>query len=281
MPKIFKQLAKGRTHLYEFPEAEEIVLPNEAPAPVEPEISPEESVGQGEREERPQEPESLSQTPIDYARLQAEVILQDAHRQADEILAVAREQAARESEEIKASAKTAGYQEGFQQGMTQALSDGAAKLREDAEAQGTAVQQFLEKANETLERQLDDHVEELRDLALAVAEKVVCVSLKSSADVIGRMIQTAIDKRKRCEWVRIYIAEYDAKRMSRIPDALATALAALSDRVRIIPMADDESGACIIEMPNEIVDASASTQIKNIRALLSDTPSGGDENRLR
>ena len=106
---------------------------------------------------------------------------------------------------------------------------------------------------------------------MAVAEKVVCVSLKSSADVISRMIQTAIDKRKKKEWVHIYISECDAKRLTQIPASLSGALSALSDRVRIIPMSDDESGTCIIEMPDEIVDASAATQLNNLRTILMDT----------
>jgi flagellar assembly protein FliH len=121
-------------------------------------------------------------------------------------------------------------------------------------------------------------VDELRDLAIAVAEKVVCISLKSSSEVIGRMIQTAIDKRKRKEWVRIYISECDAKKMAQVPQSLSSALSALSDRVRIIPVADDEPGTCIIEMPDEIVDASASTQLNNLRSMLMDLPGGG-ENR--
>ena len=86
------------------------------------------------------------------------------------------------------------------------------------------------------------------------------------------MIQTAIDRRKRREWVRIYIAECDAKHLSQMPASLTAALNALSDRVRIIPMADDEPGTCIIEMPDEIVDASAATQLSNIRNILADTP---------
>ena len=32
-----------------------------------------------------------------------------------------------------------------------------------------------------------------------------------------------------------------------------------------------ESGTCIIEMPDEIVDASASTQLDNLRTILMDT----------
>ena len=33
-------------------------------------------------------------------------------------------------------------------------------------------------------------------------------------------------------------------------------------------LSDDEAGTCIIEMPDEIIDASASTQLKNIRDLI-------------
>ena len=45
----------------------------------------------------------------------------------------------------------------------------------------------------------------------------------------------------------------------------------LSDRVRVIPMADDESGTCIIEMPDEIIDASVSTQLDNLRGVLENS----------
>ena len=71
--------------------------------------------------------------------------------------------------------------------------------------------------------------------------------------------------------MHIYICECDAKRLTQIPASLSGALSALSDRVRIIPMADDESGTCIIEMPDEIVDASAATQLNNLRTILMDT----------
>lgn len=45
-------------------------------------------------------------------------------------------------------------------------------------------------------------------------------------------------------------------------------------------MADDEPGTCIIEMPDEIVDASAATQLNNIRTMLSDIPAGDEKGRL-
>ena len=122
-------------------------------------------------------------------------------------------------------------------------------------------------AREEVLRQSQD---ELLDLCIAVAEKVVRVSLKSSSEVIVRMIQTATERLKRQEWVHIYISGCDTKGMAQISPTLTTALGALSQHVKIIPMGDEEDGTCIVETPEEIIDASVSTQMSNIRDLLRD-----------
>ena len=45
--------------------------------------------------------------------------------------------------------------------------------------------------------------------------------------------------------------------------------------IRLPPgVRDDESGTCIIEMPDEIVDASAATQLDNLRTILMDAGAG-------
>ena len=199
------------------------------------------------------------------------MILADARREAEALMAKSREDARREAEEVFAKAREDGRQEGYVQGMAEASQESRQLREEQARRMEEEVHRFMEQAGVALDRQMDQSVADLRDLALAVAEKVVCVSLKSSGDVISRMIQTAIDKRKKKEWVHIYISECDAKRLTQIPASLSAALSALSDRVRLIPMSDDESGTCIIEMPDEIVDASAATQLNNLRTILMDT----------
>ena len=109
---------------------------------------------------------------------------------------------------------------------------------------------------------------DMRDLAIAVAEKVVRISLKSSGGVIAKMIQDATEKMKRREWVHIYVSGCDAKSLSQITPRLTRALSGLSSHIRIIPVAEEEDGTCIIETPDTIIDASASTQMSNIRSLL-------------
>ncbi|MBD5134323.1 MAG: F0F1 ATP synthase subunit delta [Clostridiales bacterium] len=278
MPNIFKAFSKAKAEPYQFPDAAELMAEPEPEekAPVPEELPPEPGEGGFDillTDPEPEEPSAaeVKESPITFAQIQAEEILADARRDAERILKQARDDADREAENVFAKAREEGYKEGYVAGMAQAAEESRQLREEQAKRLEEEVHRFMEHAGVALDRQMDQSVDDLRDLALAVAEKVVCVSLKSSADVISRMIQTAIDKRKKKEWVHIYISECDAKRLSQIPASLSGALNALSDRVRIIPMADDESGTCIIEMPDEIVDASAATQLNNLRTILTDT----------
>ena len=276
---IWKRFSRAKeAELYVFPDASELKTESVEQAPP----SEEEGLEAGREEEEEQEntleePELVSepapQDPVSFAQVQAEALLRDARQQAKELLAQAREEAEEEAEQIRRTAREDGYRAGYEAGVQKALQEGMEARERQATELAGQVQKYLDQAAAALDRQLDDNVDELRDLAIAIAEKVVCISLKSSTEVISRMVQTAIDKRKRREWVHIYIAECDAKRMGQVPATLTAALRGLSDRVRIIPMANDESGTCIIEMPDEIVDASAATQLGNIRGLLMDTPS--------
>lgn len=280
MPSIWKAILRPKAEPYQFPKAADLILEEKsaAPPPPAPEAEAEapelEEARAGEEEEKaPPAPEPEAD-PVSFAQIQAEQILADARGRAQEIIDQARLEAEVKSQELyetsRQSGLEAGRAEGVAQGVAQAMEEGRKSQERQAAALAAEFDSFLERAGAALDRQMEDNVEELRDLAIAIAEKVVCVSLKSSSEVICRMIQTAIDKRKRREWAHIYIAECDAKHLTRVPASLMTALSALSDRVRIIPMADDEAGTCIIETPDEIVDASAATQMNNIRTLLSD-----------
>ena len=207
---------------------------------------------------------------MQYAQLQAELILKQAREDAEQLLAGARAAAKAEQEEIRMGARDEGYREGYAQGIGKAMEDAQRDKEAVAERLEKEVQAFLEKAGMAREEVLLQAQDELLDLCIAIAEKVVRVSLKSSSEVIVRMIQTATERLKRQEWVHIYISGCDTKSAAQISPALTTALGALSQHVKIIPMGDDEGGTCIVETPEEIIDASVSTQMTNIRDLLRD-----------
>lgn len=294
MPNLFKRFtSRAKAEPYRFPDAKELMREDEKPGeqdlwlpenfddPDDPGTSPEpqdnlsptpppESEQESESEPVEEKPQD---NPVQFAQIQADKLLQEARAQADEILEKARLDATVEAEKIRSEAQESGYQDGYNEGVAQGTRESRDAMEERAAAWEAEVARFLERAGGEVDARLDDSVEELRDLAMAIAEKIVGISLKSSSDVICRMIQNAIDKKKRREWVHIYISECDAKGMGQIPASLSAALTALSGRVRLIPIADDEPGTCIIETPDEIIDASAATQLNNIRSLLMDTAS--------
>ena len=226
------------------PEAVDVTVGEEEPAAREPEPEP-------EQPEKPKAPE----TPVHYAQLQAELILNKA---------------VQEQEEIRAGARDEGYRDGYAQGTAKAMSDAVRDREATAARLEKEVKAFLEKASLAREEMILQSRDELVELCLAVAEKVVRVSLKSSSEVVVRMIQTATERMKRQEWVHIYISGCDVRQLSKISPALTTTLGALSQHIKIIPMGDGEDGTCIVETPEEIVDASVSTQMSNVRDVIRD-----------
>ena len=252
MPNIFKRFLQPNASDFVFPDVEELVEEEPADTAGEQEGEPEESAPETEEKDTP--------SAVDFAQIQAEKILEDARRQAEDYLVRRQMEAEQEAEQVRQQAQSEGYRQGYAEGLRQAGVEGQAELQKQREQQAEELQAFLEKA--TAARG------ELCELSLAIAEKVIHVSLNSSSEVVARMIQVATEKLKRREWVHIYVGGCAAKEVSAITPELMTALAGLSDHIKIIPLSDDEAGTCIIEMPDEIIDASASTQLKNIRDLI-------------
>lgn len=256
---------KPKVSTYVFPQTEELM----------PELEELGTDGAGEIEPQTEESQEIPQSPIDYAKVQADLILEDAKRRSEELLAQARDSMEEELEQLRQAAREEGYHQGYGEGMAGAIAETKAQREAQAVQMQRELRDYLEKASLAQAELIDQVQDELRDLSIAIAEKVVQISLKSSGEIVGRMIRAATEKLKRREWVHIYIAGCDAKGMAQVAPSLTVALSALSEHVKILPMADDESGTCIIEMPDEIIDASASTQLSNIREILAER-SGGE-----
>ena len=97
MPNIFKAFSRAKAEPYQFPDAAELVVePEPEEAPPAPEDSPPEEAGGLDVRVADPEPEVAAEpepeeNPVSFAQLQAEVILADARREAEELMARARE----------------------------------------------------------------------------------------------------------------------------------------------------------------------------------------------
>lgn len=281
MPGIFKRFTSVSADKYVFPDAEDLSFPAEAEyePPALEDLgggdgeSPPPDTGEQAREAEQKKPVKKKEPgPIEFAQVQAEAILAEAAEEARKLREKALAQAEEEAEELKRQAHTEGYQAGFAQGMAEGRQEAKVQREQMAAAQEKEITAFLKDAVRARDQLLEDSKQDLKELALAIAEKVIHVSLKSSGDILIRMIEAATAKRRRCEWVQVYIADCDAKASVNTVPELTEYLSRLSDRVRVIPMTGDESGTCIVEMPDEIIDASVSTQLDNLRGIITDEP---------
>lgn len=262
---VLKNFMKPATEPYRFPEAAE---PPEQAAPLRPETEP--KTAPETEPETQEDPQPEKEDFFDFAAVQSDAIVSDARRQAEQIREEARAAARGEAEQIREGARQEGFREGYAQGLSAAAEQTRQQREEQAARMEADLKAFLEQATRAQADLIDRTKDDMRDLAVAVAEKVIRVSLKSSSAVIAKMIQGATEKLKRREWVRIYIAGCDAHGIAQVTPGLTLSLAALSDHIKLVPMAEEESGTCIIETPDTIIDASSTTQLSNIRTLLAE-----------
>ena len=276
MPRVFKSFLSGIADDYVFKPASELKVEAEQPEKTtRPEDTPKSAEAPAAAADSPAETpdappsEPTPETdPLGFARVQAEAILADAKREAEQYKDQLRAEFEEELETVRRDAREEGYSRGYAEGMAQAMQEGKAECERMAVEQVKSIESFLERAARSRDKMLDDSREELKNLAVAIAEKVIHVSLKNSSDIILRMVDAATDTHKRCEWAHVYVADCDVGGKAYTVPELTAALSHIAERVRVIPMPDEESGTCIVELPDVIYDASVSTQLENIRDVL-------------
>ncbi len=202
------------------------------------------------------------------AKDEAREIIKKANDMAEGILRDARAQA----EQMKKKALGDGYQEGFDQGRREGVDAAHAEIREEYEDTLTEFKQDMEQAlasvREAKEECIRKYLGELKDCAVAVAEKVIHISLESSGEIIKRMILAETERLKKTAWVKIYMEKTDYEMMTQADADVIGELSRLSDNIKFVVMKKAQSGSCIIEVPDEIIDISVDTQMDNMREIL-------------
>lgn len=202
-----------------------------------------------------------------------EVLLQEAINKAEAILEAARI----EAEDIRDRAYQAGYEQGKAEGWKAGEQSGHQQIYEEEQA---AVEERLHELAEKIGQYasdmeiektkiLEEYLDDLKNISLAIGEKIVQTSLRSSSDVVKRMIIAATEKLKKTAWAKIYVAKTSEEMDIQGDVQLLKQLAKLSDNVKIVVMEDAEPGTCIVELPQEIIDLSTGAQMENIRDILN------------
>lgn len=229
----------------------------------EPEEYEDETAAAHEERQKEQEEKLLEEWKEEGARL-----LEEAKEEAARILEESRLQAEEERARAYQEGRREGYEAGFEEGREKAEEEFREEVQGQIQEFQADLKQALKSVDTAKEKCVHTYLEELKDCAVAVGEKVIHISLRSSGEVIKQMIIAATEKLKKTAWVKIYIDKYDYDMMMEADAGVVDELSHLSDNIKFIVMDKEERGSCIIEMPEEIVDVSVNTQIENIKEIL-------------
>ena len=252
LPRIVKGPAKEKEDIKPFDFFAGFMIEEE-----EPPEEPEEELAEEEEDEEERISESITAAENE--------ILENARKKANQIVLEAREQADMLREQGYKEGKESGHEEGYKEAYEEQrrlLDEELSKLRKD-------ITEVVDDVSVEKAKLLEKYIDDLKRISLAVAEKIVQTSLKSSGDIVKRMILAATDKIRKKQWAKIYVTKADTGISMEVDTEFLEALSGLSDNIKIITMDNGEEGTCIIELPDEIIDASVGTQLENIKDILN------------
>ncbi len=223
---------------------------------VEPEEAEEEEEEVEEKDAKEQYEELLEaqRRIVEEAEEHVKRIVDDAHKQAD----ILRQKAFAE-----------GHEEGVEAGYKEAYEEQRRLLDVEIKQLQANAADVMRSISIEKTKLLEQYVDDLKRISLAIAEKIIQTSLQSSGDIVKRMILAATDKITKKQWAKIYITKCETGISMEVDADFLEALSKLSDNIKIITMDNGEEGTCIIELPDEIIDASVSTQLENIKDILN------------
>lgn len=223
------------------------------------------------REKKPEEPEPEEDPGEEKEEETLSYIFEKEYQKkiqkAETILNTARAEAEKIKEEAFSEGKQEGYEAGYKDGEAKAYADHRQTYEAELDGLRQEIFALIRDMGNKKDKVLEKYMDDLKDIALAVAEKIIHTSLKSSSEIIKRMIISNTEKLKKTSWAKIYIGKEEPGISIQGDSEFIRELSKLSDNVKIVVM-EEEPGTCIIELPSEIIDLSTGTQLENIRGIL-------------
>ncbi|MVB09735.1 Flagellar assembly protein FliH [Caprobacter fermentans] len=221
---------------------------------------------------------------------QRKLILEEAFQKAKQIIESAqsyssaqlRDCAQRVEEELQ-EAKKQGYQDGFsrgreegekaglQSGMRQGISEGEKRADEENQTRLNELSEMIRSVEKSKTEILAKFESDLTDLAVTIAKTIIKRELEADPGVLHAIVQNAVDSYRNQAWVRIYVSGNTAKLLTKADVSIAKELESVSDHVKVVVTPGIGDEACVIEMPDQVIDAGVDTQLNKIQSAMHDS----------
>ncbi|MTV47795.1 hypothetical protein GJ688_02200 [Heliobacillus mobilis] len=230
------------------------------PQQILPEIEPEKTVdpvqlAEAEAERIMEETRLAVQDLLNMAKEQANSILAEAHRQAEEITFLA----GQEAETLRRSKSEQGYQEGYRKAIEQAQSQAEAIINDAHHEVETARQAKLTYIN--------SKEPEIVELSIQIAEKILQYEIANKPDVVLNIAMNAINKVRDMSAVVLKVHPQDYPLVQTAKPELMRLIKGL----RTLTVEMDETvdrGGCIIDTSHGYVDARIEAQLEEVSRVI-------------
>ncbi len=204
-----------------------------------------------------QETEQMVRELIQTGRQEAEKIIKNAKEEASRIVAEGQENL----RQIEEEAYRHGWQEGYKEGKRIAEDEYDAKLREAAS--------LVEKAHEARQRIVAGSEDEIVQLAVAVARKIIGRELATDPDIIVDIVKRAIQKTTDREELTVRVNPENLDSTINAHDEIARSAKGVR-KLKVLADPTVTPGGCVVETSNGTVDARIERQLSEIEQALTE-----------
>lgn len=162
------------------------------------------------------------------------------------------EETQREIQQLKEQGFQEGYAAGLQQcrGMVEQMHQDLGKLFTDVQLRQ---QQFMQS-----------YAQSVQDYALEIAAKIMAHEIMTDQTALYPLVESAIKSVRDVEWMTVRISNQSPELVAQLEEVFRPGQRVEGKRIEIVP-SDLPPGSCIIDTPVGQIDASAATQIENLR----------------
>ena len=235
------------------------------PAPVRPE-EPTERVGSTSEASTAVENAEITKLPVEAPPSPEEL----ARKAAEEIV----DEATRLAEDIKRSAQEQGYTDGLKEGVEQGRAQGRGEAQE--ELRGT-LERWITMGDtlaEAWRARFAGLEEEVRDVAIAAAERLTEKELTQSPDAVLGVVRDALRHAAEAESVTLLVCPKDVALVRGAREDLVSLLKG-TGRFEIQEDPKVQPGGCLVVTKTQLIDATRKTRSEIIR----DSMRGGGNER--
>ena len=178
------------------------------------------------------------------------------------------QQALEDAEDIKKKAyiqgEKLGYEAGLTKGMEEGLKEGRQSIDEEQHRMLRSCKHLYESILRKRQQLVDEASQEMLELSYEIAEKILCIEIERNDSAIIEVFRQAVGALMSKHKISVKLNPVDAEKLMEAKDPLIEELGL--DGLSIISDEKLERMSCVVKTPNETVDASMDTQLREIRA---------------